>query len=248
MTPAREHRMGHAIAAMATTGTTTDADALAAGVDPVAAQIRLRLAHDLRRLKDIQSIERKIEAKREMLPAYMPWVSALLESAQEAGQAVADEVLPTIMVWAIDTSDWFVALNLAGYVLHFDVPLPSRYQRAAPTLIVEEVADQAARVQAKDEAFPLEVLQAVDALTDEADMHDEVRAKLMKTIGIELARAADQAEGSEAVIATGEIALAKLRRAQELNPRAGAKDRIKRLEKAVTAARTAGDEATAPAA
>lgn len=240
MTPAREHRIAQTIAGNA--GQADEGRASAEPrVDPAAAQVMLRLAHDLRRLKEIQSIERKIEVKREMLPEYRPWCEHLLEMGRMTvgdtlGSCGADDVLPTMMIWAIDTGDWSFALELAAHVLRFNLPLPARYQRQAAPLIVEEVADAALKLQAAGEAFPLDVLEEVEALTAGADMHDEIRAKLMKAIGSELMRQAEEQEsGAPAFGDTAGRALAHLRRAQELHDRAGAKDKIKRLEKALAA-------------
>jgi hypothetical protein len=193
-----------------------------------AAQMQLRLQHDLRRLKDIQSIEKKIEAKREMLPEYAAWVEGLVA----ADAPTTDEVLPTVMIWRIDTGDFAGALTLAEHVLAHDVPLPARYERTAPALIVEEIATAALKAQGAGESFALEILERVAELTADADMHDEIRAKLAKAIGVEQMRAAeDGAAEPLAQASAAAIALGTLRRAQQLNERVGVKDRIKRLEK-----------------
>ncbi|MDR6128033.1 phage terminase small subunit [Sphingomonas sp. SORGH_AS_0438] len=206
----------------------------AATTNPAAAQIQLRLTHDLRRLKDIQSIQGKIAAKREMLPEYRAWCDGLLAAARDANAGVAEEVLPTIMVWCIDTGDWPRALELARYVLRYDVPLPGRYVRAAPSLIAEEIATAALKIQTAGEAFPIDVLEEVELLVAGIDMHDEIRAKLMKAIGTEYARGADAATGPE--ISRQQMAgLAALRKAQDLHDRAGCRQAIQRLEKALAA-------------
>ena len=141
-----------------------------------AASIAMRLQHDLRRLKEIQSIARRIEVKREMLPAYTDWVAGLLDGGRTAGAGIAEDVLPTVMVWLIDTGDYARALLLAEHVIAYDVPLPSRYERSAAALIVEEIADAAIRAQTAKAPFPLDVLENVAELTADADMHDQVRA------------------------------------------------------------------------
>jgi hypothetical protein len=200
-----------------------------------AASISMQLQHDLRRLKEIQSITRRIDVKREMLPAYTDWVAGLLEGGRNAGAGIAEDVLPTVMVWLIDTGDYPRALLLAEHVIAYDVPLPARYERSAAALIVEEIADAAIRAQTAKEPFPLDVLENVAELTAEADMHDQVRAKLQKAIGNELARAADEIDPTtpEFVIAAV-AALPHLREAVRLHDRIGVAGQIKRLEKAIT--------------
>lgn len=244
MSPARLHReRAAALAAHLTlSGSTTGeggtpvitTPAIAASADPVAAQIQLRLTHDLRRLKEIKSIARKVEAKREMLPEYRAWCDGLMAAAKASGEGVRDEVLPTIMVWCIDAEDWTRALELAAHVLRYRLPLPGRYQRDAPSLIAEEIATAAIKLQAAGKPFPLAVLEEVEQLVADDDMHDEIRAKLMKALGTEHARASDDASGAE--IGTHQAAaLAALLRAQALHDRVGVKTDIRRLEKAVAA-------------
>ena len=197
-----------------------------------AASIAMRLQHDLRRLKEIQSIQRKIETKRELLPAYADWVAGLLQGGRNTGAGVAEEVLPTIMVWLIDTGDYARALELADHVVAYDVPLPSRYERSAPALIVEEIADAAIRAQTAKQPFPLDVLEHVEELTADADMHDQVRAKLQKAIGTELARTAEDLDpAKQSAFDAAVRALIPLRKAILLNERVGVAGQIKRLEK-----------------
>lgn len=210
-----------AVASVAETGTEAER---------AAAQMNLRLQADLRRLRDIKSIEKKIETKRELLPHYAAWVDGLVA----AGVAAEEDVLPTIMIWRIDTGDFPGAMALVEHVLAHGLPLPARYERSAPDLIVEEIADAALRLQA-GESFSLPILQRVAELTDEADMHDQIRAKLFKAIGIEQMRAAED-ETAEPLprSAVAALALATLQRAHKLNDRVGVKDRIKKLEKLLT--------------
>lgn len=219
-----------------------------------AQQIMMRLTHDLRQLKETKAIDRKIAAKRLMLPEYDPWVEGQLAAgraseARELPLNGADDVLPTMMVWAIDTANWPRALELAEHVLRFGVALPARYERDAPTLIVEEVADAAIKIQNKGERFPLDVLERVEELTLDIDMHDQPRAKLAKAIGVELVAAADATEsGPLGATILSMRALEKLRAAQHLNDRIGVKGQITRLEKALAAPAAATEQAGTPPA
>lgn len=218
-------------------GRSASAVVLAPAVDTAAAQVAMRLQHDLRRLKEIQSIERKIDAKREMLPEYVPWIKGLLAADNANAGDLSAEVLPTMMVWCIDTGDFDDALVLAEFVLRHHVPLPHRYQRAAPALIAEEIANAALKAQLAEQPFDLAVLHRIEELTTDADMHDEIRAKLFKAIGFEMVREMDAMGEQPAPLmhAAALAALEPLKRAQALHERCGVKDRIKRLEKIVAA-------------
>lgn len=213
-----------------------------------AAQIQLRLTHDLRRLKEIQSIAQRIEVKRTMLPEYQAWLDGLL-AVEGAPAGVAAEVLPVAMVWSIDTGDWSRALQLAAHVLAHKVPMPSRYQRQPAVLIAEEIAEAALKVQNIGQAFPVDVLQQVEELTTAHDMPDQVRAKLVKALGIEIARGAEAQEpGSAMFTVASALALGTLQRAQALHDRIGVKDKIKRLEKALASPAAPESAGTSPAA
>ncbi|MBB3910545.1 phage terminase small subunit [Sphingomonas desiccabilis] len=206
-----------------------------------AAQVAMRLTHDLRRLKQIQSITLKIAAKREMLPEYAPWIEGLLSGAAKAGAGASGDVLPTIMVWKIDVGDFAGAMPLIEHVLRHDVPMPQRYERTAATLITEEVAEAAIKAQAAGEPFDLAVLEQIEALVDGVDMHDQVRAKLMKAIGFELdrtARAAAEAGADAQALPLLCRSLVALNEAQKLHDRVGVKSTIKAVTKRVAELQT----------
>ncbi|MBO9725150.1 MAG: terminase [Novosphingobium sp.] len=218
--------------------------------DRAAAEISLRLTHDLRRLKEIKSIDLKIKAKREMLPQYKAWIMGVLSADAGVGTGNAADVVPTCMVWSIDVGAYAEALDIAEFLLRHHVAMPKRYERDVATILVEEIADAALKVQNTGKAFPLSVLDTADNLTSGLDIHDQVRAKLLKAIGIEQLRKAEDtpAESSKAPL---ESALINLREAQRLFDRIGVKDRVKRAEKllaAVSAAAPTTDTGGNPAA
>lgn len=188
-----------------------------------------KLASDRRRLKSIASIERKIEVKRaELLPDYVDYVAGALAG----GRGAQDDVLTTVMIWRIDAGDLAGALDIARYALAHRMTLPDQYDRPLATAIAEEFAEAALAAFRKGDAIDLAQLAEVAQLTAPADMHDQVRAKLHKGLGY----AAEQC-------GNGTAALEHLRRALELDSRAGVKQDIARLEKAANAADTAVDTA-----
>lgn len=242
-TPARLHALQHAALAAVDNPAAID-PTLGDGPD---AQIQLRLVHDMRRLKGIQSTEKKIEAKREMLPAYRDWVKARIAAAAETGKAVADGVIPTIMVWLIDVGEYRGALELAEYMLRHDLPMPSRYQRTTAAVVAEEIATAAAKAQAAGDDFDLDILHDTEILTADADMHDQIRAKLFKAIGLQTAIDAEAEHARTGATETFGKALEALRRAQQLDERVGVKGRIKQIEKAIEAATAETAQNTPPA-
>ena len=234
---------GHTRTAAVVPSAAADQLPIPTGNTPVArnaATVALRFRHDRQRLKQIKSKELKVAAKRQMLPEYQAWCDGLLDASRRVeGRQLdptgADDVLPSIMVWCLDVGDWTRGLMLASFVLRFSIPMPKHFVRDAATLVLEEIADAALRAQARSEAFPLYVLEAVELLTDGIDMHDEPKAKLFKAIGAELVRAAGEATG-DAIVPTIERAVAVLTRAQDKNERVGVKTMLRGLEKAKAAA------------
>jgi hypothetical protein len=216
----------------------------ASPADRAAAQIALRYTHDLRRLKEVRSIDKKIDVKREILPEYRNWVAGTLAADAGVGTGVAAEVFPTCMVWLIDTGCYAEALDLVPFMFKHKVAMPSRYQRDAATIVVEEIATAALKAQGVGASFPIEILDRVADLTSHLDIHDEVRAKLLKAIGVEQLREAEDLPADDAFAAVT-AAVSTLNEAQRLHDRVGVKDKIKRGLKLRAAITTAREKAVA---
>lgn len=180
----------------------------------------VKLAEDRRRLHDLQSIERKAELKRTLLPDYAPWIKGVLEG----NHGVQDDVLMTIMVWCIDVGDLPSALTLADYAIRHKLAMPDQYKRTTGCLIAEEFADYALRLK---DGIPFDVtgwLIAARDLTAGEDMPDEVRAKLLKALGYGFA-------ANSETVADKQLALDTLKSALALHDKVGVKKDIERLER-----------------
>ncbi|MFM5844043.1 phage terminase small subunit [Aeromonas sanarellii] len=225
MTPARRHRE-RALAA------------LQGAANPQFDQARanayelqlMQLAEHRRTLKGIQSIERKIDAKRTMLGVYKPWIDGLL--AADRGEQ--DDVLVTVMLWTLDTGDLEGAFNMADYVIRHGLSTPDRYERTAATLIAEEVADTGIKLQEAGAGPSYGLLCAYLELLTHCDIFDQVHAKLHKAVG----RAA-LAEGFK------EQAAQHYRRALELHDKVGIKKDLEVLERDIKKEKEAAQAAKA---
>lgn len=180
----------------------------------------MRLVGDMRTLKGVRSLERKAEMKRGMLPHYAPWVAGVLAE----GRGAQDAVLMTIMVWKLDTGDIAGALDIARYALKYGLVMPSHLNRSTGYFLAEDVAIAADRLRTAGE--PIEVSYLLDtlALTESADMPDQVRAKLHKITGLVWR------DNGHAV-----QALEHFKRAMQLDRFAGVKKDIERLERVIKA-------------
>ncbi|SPJ35261.1 phage terminase small subunit [Kushneria phyllosphaerae] len=177
--------------------------------------MQAQLFEDYRRLKSVQSVERKIEIKRSILPNYAEYIDGVLE----AGRGAEDEVLMRIMLWRIDVGDITGALPIARYAMQHQLDPGEQFQRSTPAILAEESADQALALGDDDDSL-LEALIEINDLIDGRDMHDQIRAKLHKAIGNGHRARGDMAD-----------ALTHYQRAFELNDRVGVKKDIEKIEK-----------------
>lgn len=184
-----------------------------------------KLQQDQFRLKQVQSTEGKAKLKAELLPDYIPYVDGVIQ----AGQGAQDEVLTTIMVWRFDASDFNGGLDIAAYVLKHGLQMPDRFARTTGCLVAEEVATAALKAQKASATFPLDLLIRTAVLTDDQDMPDEARAKLMLALGrATLDGITDEAPGQPDQLQAG---IDLLKRAIELHSSCGGKKDLERAER-----------------
>lgn len=200
---------------------------------PVASEYQQLLAAlqiDMNRLRQIQSTDKKIEAKRGMIGQYLPW----LEGALAAGQPAQDEIVGNMLIWSLDIADWDLAFRISEHFLAHGLALPERYKRQPATLIAEQVAEAGL---APAPAIDLVTLQKFDALLQGRDMFDQVEAKLFKALGLAFQRAADAFDPTaDNAVAGGKSALLKNARdcfqsALTLDKGAGVKKLIEALDR-----------------
>lgn len=200
---------------------------------PVASEYQQLLAAlqiDMNRLRQIQSTDKKIEAKRGMIGQYLPWV----EGALAAETPAQDEIVGNMLIWSLDIADWDMAFRLAEHFLRHALALPERYKRQPATLIAEQVAEAGLT---PEPTVDLVTLQKFDALLQGRDMFDQVEAKLYKALGIAFQRAADAFDATaDNAVAGGKSALLKNARdcfqsALTLDKGAGVKKLIEALDR-----------------
>ncbi|PLM41300.1 terminase [Klebsiella quasipneumoniae] len=202
-------------------------------------QIMHRLRMDQSALKRVQSDQAKAAMKRQLLPHYEGWIEGTLDG--DSGRQ--DEVIVTLMVWAIDAGDYVLAARIGRYVVAHGLLMPDRFNRTAATILVDEICDPIlVQVKADDttDVTPyLAVLDDVADFTADSDMPDVVRAKLCKARAFALRNGTTEEQA---------IALALLRQALTLDAGAGVKKEIERLaravKKAAAEAGAGGDDST----
>ena len=209
MTPAQRHRQ----AALAQKEVTN----IAAGPNAVYRMLQLKLREDKQALKSKQSIQAKIELKRELIGHYDEWINATLS----AGKGDQDNILTTLMLWHIDIGGFERALDIADYAMTHKLKMPDAHQRTLATVVAEEIADTAKKLATSDDIDDEQIAQVLRAstMTAEADMPDQVRAKLSRQVG-------ELTETTNPV-----FALDNFQTALKFDENSGVKGSIKRLEK-----------------
>lgn len=200
-----------------------------AGKPQVGEQYELMMAalYDARMaLKKVKSTEAKVAMKRELLPQFDAYVEGVLA----AGKGASDEVVTTVMIWRFDIGDLEGALAIGRYAIKHDLDTPDRFERDTPSLIAEQLAEEVlAQLERanEDESHALgvrlsSIVSGARDLIDGIDMHDQISAKFHKAYGYAL-----RAGGSPVA------AVEQLKRALELNDRAGVKRDIENLEREI---------------
>lgn len=209
LTPAQRHRQ----AALAQ----KEVVSIAAGPNAVYRMLQLKLREDKQALKSKQSIQAKIELKRELVDHYAEWINATLS----AGKGDQDNLLTTIMLWHIDIGGFERALDIAEYAITHKLKMPDAHQRTLATVVAEEIADTAKKLATSDEINEEQIAQVLRAstMTAEEDMPDQVRAKLARQVG-------ELTEPTNPV-----FALDSFQTALKFDENSGVKGSIKRLEK-----------------
>ena len=227
-TPAQRHRIHRLASQQAAQSAAENAHGKTVGT---AYELQLAQLHQHRlRLKDMHSVEKKIEAKRAMLPEY----DAYLDGVLQAQPGTQDNVVATAMVWHIDAGNFARGLQLAAYALASGIQPPDQYNRNLPTIVQDEVAEAilSGKLSGQD---AMQIAAHAMALTNEADTPDQAKSKLYKAAGW----AALGKTGTHDVdMATRTLkackeALPLLQRAMELDTRAGVKKDIERLERRI---------------
>lgn len=139
-----------------------------------------KLQSDKYQLSKIKSKTRKAEFKANRLPEYAGYLSQVINSNDEKH----NEVVVVWAVWALDYGNREKAMLLAETALKRGMNAPVGFNRSLAEILLEEAAQ---RVELDPSPhYWQEVLQALDDLTQLADVKDEIHAKFYKAQGLAL--------------------------------------------------------------
>ena len=180
-----------------------------------------QLAQHKRQLKEIQSTEAKVAAKKELLPEYDSYLDGILS----AGTGAQDNVLVLLMLWHLDCGSFDRAIELGEYAINHSLAMPDGHSRSVPAVLAEEIADHYLKTQVPT----LNQLREVLELVSGCDMHDQIMAKLHKAIGTAMVEV-DEMNGANNYV---HDAIAHLERAYQLDNRSGVKNWLNNLRKKI---------------
>lgn len=187
-----------------------------------------KITQDRARLKQIQSVEQRIEIKRQLLPEYTAYVDGVL-----AGDTGADDqVVARLMVWFTDVGDVDAALAVGAYLIKHRLGTADSFKRTTGCLLAEELAELASAALANDDqAMTLDQLARLCQITADEDMPDEVRAKLEKVTGRTMLLQVNANEPAAADATWLTQALGHFKRALQLHEKCGVKTDISTIER-----------------
>lgn len=144
-------------------------------------QIELRFWSHLQQLKDYKSQQTKVAMKAEFLPEYEGYIDGCLACSP----AEQNDVLVTLMVWALDCEQFALATRIARYAVLNDMVMPDGWERSIAEVVTENAAE-AFIANPSLAASQHEVIQDIIDLGRGEDFHDKLRAKIFKAQGMAL--------------------------------------------------------------
>lgn len=200
-------------------------------------QLLAQLATHVQQLKNVQSMQRKLDMKKEFAPTYDAYIQAQL--AEEP--AKQDPILTQVMIWLADIGEYERAMEIALYAHEYQLDMPQRFNRDVSTWMTDTFADAAiaAEKAGATDGPTLLMLKDISEATVDDDMPDEARAKLHKAMGVAY-QALDPDENEGCLV----DALFHLNRALELDRSCGVKKRRDTLAKVVNAPPVTDDNTT----
>lgn len=174
-----------------------------------------QLAQYKQRLKAIKSTQAKEQVKREEL---LPEMKAYVDGVLEADTGHQDDVVMHYMIWSFDAGDVDECLRVANYAVPHKLAMPDQFDSDLDDWLARAIAERTIKASEAGQGLDNTAFTAWSLVKD-ADLFDEVAAKLHKAMGLVLHN--DRPE----------LALTHYRTAVDLWDRVGAKKLITELEK-----------------
>lgn len=141
-------------------------------------QLQAGMETDIARIKGVPDLEDKQAIKRDLLPAYLPFVNDYMAN----GHNYPCDVAVRVMIWLFDINDIENALRIGLYLVKTDSKPPVKWTRTLEDIVTDAVYDwSGTQLKAGHSASPYldQLMRAI--LAEKWDMHPLM---LMKTFSM----------------------------------------------------------------
>jgi len=170
---------------------------------------------DRKRLAVIRSKSARDNEKVNVLKSYEQWSDELMRV--DVLSREQKSMFVWLLLWRVDVGNWRKAVEMAAFAMHHSMETPEAFSRTLPETVAEQITDGI--TQNGDVDKHRAVLDELDELVVNADMTDQIRAKLYKACGL------------ACMDTDTKRAKAMFTQALELNPRIGVKRLLKQIDK-----------------
>lgn len=129
----------------------TDGDVIAAA-----------LAQDLDALKQLESVDAKVELKKQLVPKWRE----VVDQYRESGAQHHFEPLVRLVIWLLDIGQVDAAMEYADFAIAQQQPMPDGFKRDLPAYTAEEVhnwAERQLKADASAEPFLTQLIERVES-------------------------------------------------------------------------------------
>lgn len=201
-----------------------------------------KLSTDKTMLKGLKSLKLRGVKKQSMCPEYDAYVDGIIA----ADETVQDDVLVTMLAWNVDAGNFSRALAIGAHAIKHGLSMPSNYNRTPAAVLAEQIAEAAIKSHedSNQPSVDFELLKELEALTEPVDMEDQIKSKLMKSLGL----AHEKLALTDENVGTYEHqreAVGYFKTALSLDPKAGVKKRMEALGRTLKKADEAEASSTA---
>lgn len=189
---------------------------------PIFDQMMLRLQNFKNLISKLANRGFKTARKRAAIPEFNGYIDGIL-AAGEGGQ---DDVFMTIFMWICDTGDYIRATELFEHADEHKLSMPMGFKRSPINFFAESMAKYYLDENSDfDPKTAISHLQELEVFMIDADVHEDVKALVFKSLGSLLVSMDDEKDKLSA--------LEYLKKAQGENPKSGLKTKINSLQKAL---------------
>ena len=228
--PHRIKKMREAIAAR-----NSAAVAETQSINPLLAELESQLRADILEMKSMESMQHRAFAKKYKVPKYWHHVSGIISQ----DQAINDNITRLMLVWSFDAMLIDEFLQIAKYMLKFNIPMPADFNTSLSSFITDSGRVMTAfegneQFKAITATQAESIYELIASITEpERQPNDQSYAKFLKELG-------KKVEDLESISAL-KRAKGYYEKALQLDEKVGVKQDLTRITKKIEELETASN-------